>query len=225
MSGNIDLRDIENMLGRVRVESKNPRDPVHVIKQPEEWRCVGVGCSAAAFQPRNYPDIVIKVFADKFTHIAHEEAEIYRQLGDSPFFPRFYGKGDNYLVIGFRRGQNVHDCLIQGICIPEQVIQDVEEAIRFARDRGLNPSDIHIKNILVDGGRGYLVDVSDYRRPGECKRWETLKEVYYDYYVKVYRPEMTIPSWLLETIRKWYKTHEGEGNVNTFAERIIKMFF
>lgn len=47
-----------------------------------------------------------------------------------------------------------------------------------------------------------MVDVSEYRRPGECKRWETLKEVYYDYYTKIYSDGMTVPSWLLEITRK-----------------------
>lgn len=221
----VDFRDIENKVKGIIIESDYPRDPVHVTEYPEDWRCVGVGCSAAVFQPRDCPEISIKVFAAKFAGIAHEESEIYKQLGNSPFFPRFYGRGDNFLVIEFRKGRNIHDCLIQGVFIPEQVIYDVEEAIQYARSRGLNPSDIHIKNILVHEGRGFLIDVSDYRRFGECKRWETLKEVYYDYYAKIYRPGITVPSWLLETIRKWYKANEGEGNIKSFAERIIKMFF
>jgi hypothetical protein len=101
----------------------------------------------------------------------------------------------------------------------------VEEAIAYARSRGLNPSDIHIKNVLMHKGRGVLVDVSDYRRENECKRWPSLKKAYYDYYQELYKPGMAVPSWLLETIRKWYKATEGEGNIATFAERIIQMFF
>ena len=219
------FRDIVNDVKLVKVVSKKPRDPVNVIMQPENWRCVGVGTSAAVFQPRTCPEISIKVYADKFAKVALEETEIYKQLGDSPFFPRYYGRGDNYLIIEFREGKSVHDCLVEGVFIPEQVVHDVEEAIKYARGQGLNPSDIHIKNILVSKGRGYLVDVSDYRRSGECKRWETLKEVYYDYYIKMYSGGMTVPSWLLEIIRKWYKANESEGNIKTFAERIIKMFF
>ena len=150
---------------------------------------------------------------------------MYKQLGENPFFPHCYGRGINYLVIEYCKGINVYDCLIQGIFIPEQVIFDVEEAIKYGRSWGLNPCDIHIKNILVNDGKGFLVDVSEYHKQYECKRWEYLKQVYYDYYLKVYRPGMTVPSWLLETIRKWYKLNEKNGDIKAFADRIIEMFF
>jgi hypothetical protein len=222
---NISLRDIENKLNLVRIESNNPHNPVEVITYPEEWRCVGIGTSAAVFQPRRYPEISIKVYADNFVQTSEEESKVYKQLGENPFFPYYYGRGDNYLVIEYRRGINVYDCLIQGIFISEQVISDVEEAIKYARSRGLNPCDIHIKNILVYDGKGFLVDVSEYHKHYECKRWKHIKQVYYDYYLKVYRPGMTIPSWLLDTIRKWYKLNEKNGDIKIFADRIMKMFF
>lgn len=77
---------------------------------------------------------------------------------------------------------------------------------------------------LPGEGRGFLVDVLIIADLANVKDG-ILKEVYYDYYVKIYRPGMTVPSWLLETIRKWYKANEGEGNIKNFTERIIRMFF
>lgn len=216
---------IQEQINQVQVVSVNPRDPVHVNKQPESWRCIGVGNSAAVFQPKDRTDVAIKVYAKGFEEIAGEEAAIYEQLGDSPYFPAFVGRGDDHLIIGYRKGLNIYDCLLQGIYIPEQVIHDVEAAIDYARGRGLNPSDIHIKNVLVHEGRGYLVDVSDYRKEEECKRWESLKQAYYDYYLDLYKPGLAVPSWVLETIRKWYKANEGEGNIAAFADRIKRMFF
>lgn len=216
---------IEQKMEHVQVVSVNPRDPVHVRTQPDAWRCIGVGNSAAVFQPKDHPELAIKVYAQGFESVAEEEAAIYEQLGHSPYFPEFYGRGDDYLMIGYRQGRNIYDCLLQGVYIPEQVIQDVEAAISYARERGLNPSDIHVKNVLVHEGRGYLVDVSDYRKEGECRRWESLKQAYYDYYLDLYRPGLAVPSWVLETIRKWYKTTEGEGNLVAFAERIKRLFF
>lgn len=209
----------------VRVRSVNPRDPVHVISHPDSWRVIGVGNSAAVFQPKDHPELAVKVFAETFEHIATQEAGIYEQLGQSDYFPKYYGRGDHYLVIQFRPGRNLYDCLLQGTEIPEQVIHDVDTAIRYARDIGLNPADIHLKNVLLHEGRGYLVDVSDYGKVGECARWETLKKAYYDYYRDLYVPGMPVPSWVLETIRKWYKATEGEGNIAAFAERIKRMFF
>lgn len=219
------IDEIAQQVGRVRIKSVQARDPVHVEAYPEDWRCVGVGTSAAVFQPKEHPELSVKVYALTRVQIAGEEAGIYEQLGESPFFPRYYGSGDNFLVISYRPGQNLYDCLVQGIFIPEQVVRDVDEAIAYARGKGLNPADIHIKNIILHEGRGFLVDVSDYRKELDCMRWTTLKQVYYDYYSELYRPGLTVPSWVLETIRKWYKATEGEGDSVAFAERIIRMFF
>ncbi len=219
------LKEFEQLVKQVLVESKNPRDPVTVSGHPDNWRCVGVGNSAAVFQPKDQPNLSIKVYANTHAQVSSEEAEIYEQLGESPFFPHFYGRGEQFLLIEYRPGRNIYDCLVQGIYIPEQVILDVEAAITYARSRGLNPSDIHIKNILVHKGRGFLVDVSDYRKKGECKRWESLKQAYYEHYLELYTPGLTVPSWILETIRKWYKANEGEGNIVLFAEQAKRMFF
>ncbi|ASS75539.1 hypothetical protein CIG75_11450 [Tumebacillus algifaecis] len=219
------IEDVQKLVAAVRVRSVNPRDPVDVRAHPDQWRCIGVGNSAAVFQPKDHPQIAIKVYADTHTHIASEEAAIYEQLGDSPYFPHFYERGDHFLVMEYKQGTNLYDCLLQGIHIPEQVIQDVDEAIAYARSRGLNPADIHLKNVLVHEGRGILVDVSDYRKHGACKRWEMLKAAYYDYYLDLYKPGLTVPSWVLETIRKWYKANEGNGDILRFGERIKRMLF
>ena len=207
------------------MESVKPEDPVIVKSHPNNWRCVGVGNSAAVFQPKDSPQLTVKVYAPKYSQICTEEAEIYRILGKSAFFPRFYGKGKNFLLIEYRPGINVYDCLVLGIYIPEQVITDVEAGIAYALSRGLNPSDIHLKNILVHQGRGYLVDVSDYRKVGKCKRWDILKQAYYQNYLELYQPGLTVPSWILETIRKWYKAQENESNISMFAEQAKKLFF
>ncbi|MDS1029008.1 serine/threonine protein kinase [Bacillota bacterium LX-D] len=219
------LENISKELSYVRVTTLRKGDPVLVESHPSNWRCVGVGNSAAVFQLKNAPHLSIKVYADKYASIAQDEAAIYQQLGDSPFFPHFYGYGENYICIEYRPGCNINDCLVQGIYIPEQVIYDVDEAIAYARSRNLNPTDIHSKNILVHEGRGFLIDVSDYGQTEECKRWDNLKQAYYNYYIKLYRPGFTVPSWVLEIIRKWYKANEAKDNLEDFAETIVRLFF
>src|SRR5690606_26217314 len=47
------------------------------------------------------------------------------------------------LVLSYEEGKTLFDCILEGIHIPEQVIQDVEEAREYARSKGLNPRDIH----------------------------------------------------------------------------------
>ncbi|HZW82532.1 MAG TPA: hypothetical protein VFF14_03805, partial [Candidatus Deferrimicrobium sp.] len=199
---------ISELVQSVHVESINPKDPVRVFSYPDSWRCIGVGNSAAVFQPKDTPEICIKVYANNLNSSAETEAQIYRQLGVSDYFPEFFEGGQNYLVIAYRPGKNIYDCLVQGQFIPEQVLHDIDNGITYARAKGLNPCDIHAKNVIVHNDRGYLIDVSDYRKNGTCRRWDTLRQAYYDYYQELYQPGLTLPIWLLETVRKWYKAHE-----------------
>lgn len=216
---------IAELVKEVDVQSIRYGDPVYVKKYPSVWRCIGVGTSAAVFQPKDQPHLAVKVYTHKHLFKLSEEVAVYKRLENSPLFPRFYGHGENFLLIEFKPGRNIYDCLLQGIFIPTQVILDVEEAIAYAKGKGLKPADIHAKNILLHEGRGFLIDVSDYGKEKDCKRWDNLKLIYNKYYLDIYKPGLNIPSWLLETIRKWYKGNSYDGNITAFAEGIKRMFF
>jgi len=79
------------------------------------------------------------------------------------------------------------------------------QAVSYARQCGLNPRNLHAKNILIHNGRGYVVDVSDYMKEGKCYHFDMLKYVYDKLYVVFYRPGMKMPFWLLESIRRGYR--------------------
>lgn len=95
----------------------------------------------------------------------------------------------------------------KGIKIPEKVIKDIDEALEYARERGLNPHDVHGKNVMLDAnGRGIVVDVSDFLKEEPCRMWYDLKKAYY----KIYLPYLhdkpyPIPDLLLNGIRKAYR--------------------
>lgn len=220
-------KSLRELIKEVKIEVMMPGEPVCVKNYPDSWRCIGIGTKAAVFQPKNKKDISIKIYPEPYIHIAKEEAKVYQELGETPLFPCFYYRGDNYIIISFRPGKSVFDCLLKGIFIPEQVIIDVEEAIDYARSKGLNPSDIHTKNIIVHKGGGYLIDVSEYGKNKVCKRWEHLKRIYYEYYLDMYKPGFTIPFWVLEAIRKWHKYNNNieDVNISNYADRIKKIFF
>ena len=102
-------------------------------------------------------------------------------------------------------------------------IQDVYNARAFASDRGLNPRDIHLKNILMHEGRAKIIDVSEYIKPGNDKRWEYLKEGYLKYYHLI--DGKAIPHWIIETVRKWYNQTPSESfNVHDFMKELILLF-
>ena len=127
------------------------------------------------------------------------------------------------MVISYEEGMTLYDCLLKGIHIPKQVLKDVDDARRYAFDRGLNPRDIHLKNILLHNGRAKIVDVSEYLKPGNDKRWEYLKEGYQEYYHLI--DGKALPHWIIETVRKWYNQTPCESfKVHDFVKELVLIF-
>ncbi|MRH41095.1 serine/threonine protein kinase [Aquibacillus halophilus] len=189
-------------LSEISISSSSNNEPVTIYGGSENLRCVGVGTDAAVFQFLHTPEYAFKRYADnKFSKIEIEES-VYEKIGDSRYFSKCFASYDNYLVLSYEDGITLYDCLLQGIHIPEQVIKDVEDARDYVREKGLNPRDIHLKNILLQNGRAKIIDVSEYVQQGNDFRWEHLKKAYEDYYHLI--DSKSVPYWLLETIRKWY---------------------
>ncbi|WP_226036357.1 serine/threonine protein kinase [Aquibacillus saliphilus] len=188
-------------LSQISITSSSNNEPVMIDGSSEDLRCVGVGTDAAVFQFLHAPEYAFKLYADsKFSKIEIEES-VYDVLGDSTYFSKCYASYDKFLVLSYEEGVTLYDCLLQGIHVPEQVIVDVEKAREYVREKGLNPRDIHLKNILLQNGRAKIIDVSEYVQAGNDFRWEHLKSAY-EYYHLI--DGKSVPYWLLEAIRKWY---------------------
>ena len=189
-------------LAKIEIKANPFNEPVSIKGIVNDLSCIGVGTDAAVFRYNYAPNFAFKVYADDRLAKIEIEKKVYQQLGESPFFPQLYDVGVRYLVLNFEQGTTLYDCLLQGIHIPQQVVQDVEDARRYISKRGLNPRDIHLKNILLQNGRAKIIDVSEYIKPGNDFRWEHLKRGYEEYYHLI--DGKPLPFWLLETIRKWY---------------------
>lgn len=194
--------NIKQLLSEMTISANPNNQQVTIHGSSKELKCIGIGTDAAVFQNINTPDYAIKVFAEEKLEKIQTEAEVYNRLGDSPFFSRCFAVEDRFLVLSYESGITLYDCLHEGIHIPSQVIKDVEVARAYARNKGLNPRDIHLKNILLQNGRAKVIDVSEYTRPGNDFRWEHLKKGYEEYYHLI--DGKAVPLWLLETIRKRY---------------------
>ncbi len=190
-------------LSKITVFSNPNNESVTICGDSDDLNCIGVGTDAAVFQYLYAPAYAFKIYAkDKVSKIKVER-NIYSVLEDSPFFSTCFASYDQYLVLSYEEGKTLFDCLLQGIHIPEQVVKDVEDAREYVRKKGLNPRDIHLKNILLLNGRAKILDVSEYTQPGNDFRWEHLKKAYEEYYHMI--DGNSVPFWLLETIRKRYK--------------------
>ncbi|WP_373893648.1 serine/threonine protein kinase [Virgibacillus sp. CBA3643] len=193
-------------LSQITVSSNPNNEPVTIHGNSDGLRCVGVGTDAAVFQSLYAPTYAFKLYAKDRAFKIKTEENVYHALGDASFFSTCFASTDRYLILSYEHGKTLFDCILQGIHIPEQVIKDVEDAREYIRHKGLNPRDIHLKNILLQDGRAKILDVSEYVQPGNDFRWEHLKKAYEDYYHII--DGKPVPFWLVETTRKWYNQHK-----------------
>ena len=213
----------EDALRKVKIKSTKDNDLISVVEHSEHLRCLGIGTDAAVFQHIDEPSFAFKVFADDKLSKMKVEKQVYERLGNAEFFPIFYGIGSNYLVISFEPGTTLYECLLTGVHIPSQVLVDIEAARTIAIAKGLNPRDIHLKNILLHEGRAKLIDVSEYLKPGDDRRWEYLKKGYIEYYHLI--DSKVIPLWVIETVRKWFNQANSKSfDFQEFTNKLIRLF-
>ncbi|WP_096153945.1 MULTISPECIES: protein kinase family protein [Bacillus] len=181
---------------------------VRLLDKANELELVGKGRSAYAFKIKS-TNLVIKVYFPTHREIGKEETTVYTMLKENPFFPTLHAYGENYIVIDYISGQTFFNCLIKGIPIKYKHILEVDMALKLVRGVGLNPSDVHLRNIiLTKDGHVKLIDVARFRQRGECSQWEDLKKAY-----KLYRRRFIpkqIPTFLLNSVafiykKRWFK--------------------
>lgn len=165
---------------------------------------IGAGRSAYVFKLEN-ENKALKVFFPSFTHIAKEEAEIYKTLQGIEYYPAIYEAGENYLVIDYIEGSTLFECVSKGISITDKHIAEIDKALMQAKERGLNPSDIHLRNIFITNhGEIKMIDVARFRQTKDCTQWNDLKTAFEKYYRKAYFPKK-IPVAMMNFIAALYK--------------------
>lgn len=208
-------------LSKIKVFSNPNNEPVTICGEANDLKCIGVGTDAAVFQSLSVPAYAFKIYAKDKVHKVKVEATVYQVLEESPYFSTCFAAYNEYLVLSYEEGKTLFDCILQGIHIPKQVINEVEEAREYVRKKGLNPRDIHLKNILLQNGRAKIIDASEYTLQGNDHRWEHLKKGYEQYYHLI--DGNSVPFWLVETIRKWYNQRGKNTSFEEFAKNILKL--
>lgn len=193
----------KELLPGLRIASEQEHEPITVYEVPRPWRTIGVGNYAAVLLHPGWPDWVVKVYAPGRPGL-EEEAEVYRRLGRHPAYSECLHTGDGYLVLRRLTGVTLYNCVRRGIPIPGQVIEDIDEALQYARKQGLNPHDVHGKNVMLQDGRGKVVDVSDFLKEDPCEMWDDLKRAYYRFYFPWLR-RARVPDFILNLVRKGYR--------------------
>jgi hypothetical protein len=214
------IKKYTNLIGKellpyIHLSTDSPFDPIKVKNHSKSWKTIGSGNYAGVFSHDSNPKWVVKVYGRKPEELL-KEVEVYKKLGNHRSFSSLIDYGENYLILKRIEGITLFNAVIKGVPIPESVIDDIDDALEYAKSVGLNPFDVHGKNVVMCNGRGYIVDVSDFYKEGECRKWADLKKAYY----KIYKPffyklHPRIPFFIVDGVRKvyrWYrKFKKGRG--------------
>lgn len=193
------------LLPNIEMKSVCSFDPIVVDSVPKPWILLGVGNYAAGLTHPEFPEYVVKIYAQG-RHGIEEEVEAYQKIKSHPSYSECFYHTDNYLILKMLKGKTLYACINEGIPIPESVIKDVDEALKYAKSVGLNPHDVHAKNVMIVENRGVVVDISDFTKTEKCVLWEHFKKVYYKIYLPLlYKSHPAIPEFYLNIIRKGYR--------------------
>ncbi|NRD78923.1 serine/threonine protein kinase [Bacillus sp. BRMEA1] len=200
------LRLVEtDLLPKIQLITDSPVDPIIIKNRSNTWETIGRGNYAGVFTHKANPDLAVKVYG-RNPEDQKKEIEVYKQLGDHPAYSSLIAYGENYLVLKKLEGITLFEALVKGVQISDSVIKDVDEGLAYARKIGLNPYDVHGKNVVMSEGRGYIVDVSDFYKQGHCRKWDDLKKAYYTIYKPLlYKNHPPIPFFIVDGIRKGYR--------------------
>jgi hypothetical protein len=202
------------------VKQKNEFEPVHLTNIPSTFEVIGIGTDAAVVRHVRQPTFVYKVYADEAADKCAVEYEVYQRLAACDRYATCFARGKKYLQLSYEPGPTLYQCLEQGIEISPNVITQVEEAREFARRQGLNPRDIHLKNIIVQNDHIKLIDVSEYMTAGNDNRWEHLVEGYRLFYPFIRGKKL--PVSLIEKVKHWYNQENDSSKVFAKLRSLVK---
>ena len=85
----------------------------------------------------------------------------------------------------------------KGKLITSNHIKEIDHALALALAQGLNPSDIHLRNIFItSSGEIKIIDVARFRQQKHCRQWHDLKKAYDQLYRKRFFPKRIAASQL-----------------------------
>lgn len=185
------MKPYQTLADTVVMNKKN-----RLIRYDDSLALIGTGRSAFVFRIKS-SNKAIKVFFPEFTYIAKEEAEIYKILRNIAYYPSIHDFGLNYIVMDYIEGLTLFECLSQGKIITSDHIKEIDHGLSLASAQGLNPSDIHLRNIIItSSGEIKIIDVARFRQQKDCKRWDDLKKAYQQLYRKRFFPKRITVSQL-----------------------------
>ncbi|GKV65751.1 MULTISPECIES: protein kinase family protein [Sporosarcina] len=175
-----------------------------LVSCDKSLRLIGTGRSAFVFKVTS-TNKAMKVFFPNLAYISIEEAEIYQSLQGIHYFPSIYETGSNYIIMDYIEGYTLFECMTYGVVITADHIKEIDYALSLASAAGLNPSDIHLRNIFITSdGNIKLIDVARYRQMKKCRQWSNLKKAHRQFYRKRFFLKK-VPASFLNILASLYK--------------------
>ncbi|WP_424766568.1 serine/threonine protein kinase [Paenibacillus sp. sgz302251] len=199
----------QSLLVELKLRSIDHGEPIQVDAVPRGWSLLGAGNYAGVFTHQEHSDIAVKVYAPG-REGWESECEVYRRIGNHPAYSVCYHAGEHrghrYLILKRLKGKTLYQCVLEGIPISKSVIEDIDQALDYARSRGLHPHDVHGKNVMVKEGRGIVLDISDFLKEEPCMMWDDLKKAYNRIYMPfLSKKPIAVPEWVMNGVRKGYR--------------------
>lgn len=197
----------EELLPNIQLKSEQPYNPLYVKNRSLSWKTIGIGNYAGVFTHHAKPNWVVKVYGRSPEDI-NKEIDVYKKIGIHERFSNLIAYDENYLILKKIDGITLFEALVKGVPIPRKVLEDVDDGLDYAKSVGLNPYDVHGKNVVMSGGRGFIIDVSDFYKEGYCCKWDDFKKAYQG----IYQPFMLkhhppLPYYIVDGIRKCYRLY------------------
>lgn len=216
------IRSFEAQLKQIDIHANPDNELVAIRWIPPELNLIGIGTDAVVVQSPDQKERAFKVYAPERLYKKEIEFDVYQRIGTSPYYCQCFRQREHSIELSYEEGPTLYECLERGIIIPGQVIADVEAARSYVISIGLNPRDIHLKNVLLQQGRAKIIDVSEYKKPGNDGRWDYLVQGYREFYHLVKGKK--IPAWLMELVKKtYYMQVFDESTVSELGEKFVHL--
>ena len=93
-------------------------------------------------------------------------------------------------------GLTLFECISNGKLITSAHIKEIDNALSLALAKGLNPSDIHLRNIFItSNGEIKIIDVARFRQRKNCMQWhDYLKKLIISFIANaIFRKKLLFP--------------------------------
>ncbi|MGG1680087.1 serine/threonine protein kinase [Neobacillus sp. NRS-1170] len=133
----------------IQVNKPSGWKKVEVVNNPTSYELIGRGMQGAVFKLPNQK--CVKIYPDE-KHCRWEE-EVLSKVQKSPFFPKLYDSGANYIIIEYVEGITLKDYLKNMETIPLEITQQIITIFKEMEHLKFTDYDIYLRHFMVTNNK------------------------------------------------------------------------